>query len=206
MPDPIQLCTGDTLDLDGPIPLEAIEASLHRQPRFAGQTRDFFSVAQHCYHVYALAEDEPPLVRMVALLHDAAEAFMGDLPSPLKRLVPDYVALERKLLDTILRQHVPGYDPTLLDRVHPYDIQARRMEASLLPEPPDWAEPLRVPIPGRPDLAGILGGLKKQVGAWQTGPSRGWCWVLPPGGKKYVDHNPERKSGYLYLPLSEPRV
>lgn len=69
--------------------------------RFGGHCREFYSVAQHCvlasYYVELRWPDDdatPGVVRrdvrlaamQAALLHDAAEAYLGDIPSPLKRL------------------------------------------------------------------------------------------------------------------------
>jgi 5'-deoxynucleotidase YfbR-like HD superfamily hydrolase len=45
-----------------------------------------------------------PDVRMAALLHDAAEAYICDLPSPLKKLLPDYQAIEQRLQEVIYRR------------------------------------------------------------------------------------------------------
>lgn len=51
--------------------------------RFNGQTKTFYSVAQHSVIV---ASHVRPEHRKHALLHDASEAYLTDLPTPLKRL------------------------------------------------------------------------------------------------------------------------
>lgn len=60
-----------------------IAHSLARQCRFAGHTRQHYSVAQHSLLV---AEQLPPGLRLWGLLHDASEAYLTDIPRPLKRL------------------------------------------------------------------------------------------------------------------------
>lgn len=62
-----------------------IARSLSRIPRFLGHSSQFVSVAEHSVVTAQYLEDEghPPRVQMVGLLHDAHEAYIGDLPRPL---------------------------------------------------------------------------------------------------------------------------
>lgn len=61
--------------------LEDVAWALSSMPRFLGHTRDIYSVAQHCCFV---AELVPADLRVGALMHEVEEAYMGDLPGPLK--------------------------------------------------------------------------------------------------------------------------
>lgn len=70
--------------------------ALSRCPRYCGHTNVFYSVAQHC----VLVSEEVArrgggvLDQLIGLLHDAPEAYLADLPSPLKALCPQYKAIE----------------------------------------------------------------------------------------------------------------
>lgn len=63
---------------------EDIAHSLSMVCRFNGHTEEFYSVAQHCIHVAELVPEED---KLVALLHDAAEAYLFDAVSPVKTAI-----------------------------------------------------------------------------------------------------------------------
>ncbi len=67
--------------------------------RFGGACRRFYSVAEHSINVSRLLE--PFGLAREGLLHDAAEAYLGDMPTPLKRLFPEFSKLEDRLMEII---------------------------------------------------------------------------------------------------------
>ena len=64
------------------IRIEDIAHSLSMQCRYTGHVNQFYSVAEHCIRVSELC---PPEWALWGLLHDASEAYLCDLPRPLKR-------------------------------------------------------------------------------------------------------------------------
>jgi hypothetical protein len=79
------------------ISIKDIAFSLSNQCRFNGHV-PFFSVAEHSV---AVASRLPPRLQMAGLLHDAAEAYLSDIPSPIKAHMPEYVAMENKVQDVV---------------------------------------------------------------------------------------------------------
>lgn len=69
--------------------------------RFAAQTSKFYSVAQHSVLVSRLVPRE---FARVGLLHDAPEAYIGDMAKPLKRLLPEYDEVEARIYRAIARK------------------------------------------------------------------------------------------------------
>ena len=62
--------------------------------RYGGHISRFMSVAEHCV---LMSEAVAPENALAALLHDAAEAYLVDVPRPLKNILPDYRATEAKV-------------------------------------------------------------------------------------------------------------
>ena len=68
-----------------------IAASLSNLCRYNGNIPCFYSVAEHSFHCSYLVPEEHALT---ALLHDATEAFVGDMITPIKKWFPEFVAME----------------------------------------------------------------------------------------------------------------
>lgn len=75
-----------------------IVTGLSNACRFAGQCGLFYSVAEHSILVSKAVEWRTGDMELAksALLHDAQEAYMGDLPTPLKNLCPGFKIIEEK--------------------------------------------------------------------------------------------------------------
>jgi 5'-deoxynucleotidase YfbR-like HD superfamily hydrolase len=88
--------SGQQFDLLRPTPAMVrpvdIAHALARLCRFNGHTHQHYSVAQHSLIVASLVPDAHQLV---ALLHDATEAYIGDMTRPLKALMPEYQVIEQ---------------------------------------------------------------------------------------------------------------
>lgn len=69
--------------------------------RYNGHVDRFYSVAEHCVLLsYAVPEADA----LWALLHDATEAYVGDMIRPLKAHMPDYVAAEDRVMGAIVER------------------------------------------------------------------------------------------------------
>lgn len=98
----MQTYTGRVVDLtrfnEEDLCVEDIAHSLSQIIRFTGHAMAPYTVAQHSLLVAELLE---PRHRLWGLLHDASEAYLGDVASPLKSLLPEYKVLEEKFQKVI---------------------------------------------------------------------------------------------------------
>jgi len=100
------------LDIDpGDICIEDIAHALSLKCRYGGHCREFYSVAQHCCLAarYALRY-VPRILPSVALLHDAAEAYLIDMPTPVKSMFHGYVVAERIVQEAIFKKYLPSWE------------------------------------------------------------------------------------------------
>lgn len=100
----IRLRSGRYLDLLDPRPDQFtfldIAGGLAKICRFGGQIDCYYSVAEHSYHCahQAQLDRHSTEVQQAALLHDAAEAFIGDVVKPLKMILGEpYAEIERRM-------------------------------------------------------------------------------------------------------------
>lgn len=91
---------GKTIDYKNPtadqIDIRDIAHNLSQENRFLGKTKKPYSVAQHCVLGSVILEEMgTPELALMFLLHDAAEAYLKDIPTPLKKLLGStYLSIE----------------------------------------------------------------------------------------------------------------
>jgi hypothetical protein len=159
--------------------LEDIAHGLAMKCRFGGQCREFYSVAQHSVFVRgivhtrikrceALAHISGRLRREIechALLHDAAEAYLPDIPRPIKRHIEGFREAESRVKQAVVNAMniawCGGLDTLgeVIRIIKEADDTALATEArDLMAEPPAPWETLPPPLPARivpwkPDVA-----------------------------------------------------
>lgn len=105
--------------------------------RFGGHCCVFYSVAEHCVLMSRQCAD--PYDKLWCLLHDASEAYIGDMVRPLKRMIPQFQDIEHKI-DRIIFQrfglfgNIPTHIKTLDNR-----MLMTEAEVIMLAPPKTWA-------------------------------------------------------------------
>tara|TARA_R110002049_G_scaffold225946_4_gene397902 strand:+ start:2318 stop:2866 length:549 start_codon:yes stop_codon:yes gene_type:complete len=132
----IQLCDKskhDFLNEDGSLNvfqpnIEVIAFALCNVNRFTGHVGQY-SVAQHSIYVYEQAKIAHPSdykLQLSALLHDAPEAYLNDMSSPLKKLIPKYREIEahhHNVIDDFFKINTQD------DRIKEFDLRVLATEA-----------------------------------------------------------------------------
>lgn len=107
--DPLALKVSDVV-------VEDIAHALSMQCRFNGYTKRHYSVAEHSINVaYAVSkqlsvgkhkatDDEARVILRQALMHDATEAYLLDLPKPVKNSMPIYRQVEQAAWEVIAKR------------------------------------------------------------------------------------------------------
>lgn len=113
------------------IQIEDIAHSLALQCRYGGHCKYFYSVAQHSVLVSKQFDAFP--LRLFGLLHDAAEAYLGDMISPMKQLLPQFKIQEESIQSRVLTRFCHRR-PTVteLQRIKEADTKLLLAEARFL--------------------------------------------------------------------------
>lgn len=143
---------GSRVNLRQPDPksilLPDIAYALTHIHRYGGHGHPNYTVADHCVNLAAAL----PSHRLDALLHDAAEAYIGDIPSPLRALLPPIRGIERRLMQAIYQAFGLSLRPNPI--VAAFDTAMLYLEEHLRLAPPGLCLPCPKDI-----------GLSKQVDA-----------------------------------------
>lgn len=133
----MQTYTGLAFDFLSPDPdkivIEDIAHALSLLCRYGGHTRRFYSVAEHSIFVSQLNH-----YRLEGLLHDATEAYLGDMIYPLKAALPAYKELEHNLMGVIAEKFNLTYPfPEIISIVDKRMLGTER-EQAMLPCEKEW--------------------------------------------------------------------
>lgn len=118
--------------------IEDIAAAISKQCRFNGHCKSFYSVGQHCIYGSELAfKYYDREVAKEFLLHDATEAFVGDLVRPVKVHLPEFETIEQRFWKAIATRFNL---PLLMSEECKYidDVMVTWEKRDLLPNSEDW--------------------------------------------------------------------
>ncbi len=138
--------TGRTFHLLDPQPDDIsiidISHALSNICRYTGHAPFFYSVAQHSLLMAQYLDNHAAGIEIVraALLHDAAEAYVGDMSTPLKNLFPEYQAVEWCIQRAIMCKFGVTLAPEISCAVREIDQAMLRAEALRLGMlTPEWS-------------------------------------------------------------------
>lgn len=120
------------------IDIRDIAHALSLNCRWGGHVRRFYSVAQHSLFC---AEHVQGKYKKAALLHDATEAYMIDLPRPIKLGLPEYKTIEKKLMKIIAKRfRIPYPFPDIIKRIDKKSLEIEwwYLRANKTGEYADW--------------------------------------------------------------------
>jgi len=130
----IRTHTGRAVDLVHPSPsmffVDDIARGLSMLCRYVGQVSQFYSVAEHSFWVSMQCGDSPQ-TQLWGLLHDASEAYLGDMSAPVKGLpeLAPFRLLERRVSAAILTQFgLPLEAPTIVKKIDQFIRVNEQME------------------------------------------------------------------------------
>lgn len=133
MDDGIALLSGAMFNYNKPeesdVTIEDIASAVSNVCRFSGHLPRFYSVAQHLVNTSRIVS---PDLAFTALMHDTAEAFTNDLPTPLKWALPIFKELEVRIESAMSNKF--GFQYPYPDAVKLADTQMLLLEKNYVKE------------------------------------------------------------------------
>jgi uncharacterized protein len=113
-----------------------IANALSKSCRYVGHVSDFYSVAEHCCHLYDFYWDRRTQLdhedghgvdygvrARTVLMHDASEAYLADIARPVKKILPDYQALEAKIEGMLAQK---------FNLIYPFPVWLKELDTRIL--------------------------------------------------------------------------
>jgi hypothetical protein len=105
--------------------IKDIAHALSMNCRYVGHCRNFYSVAEHSWQMARMLSDCSVEIQLAALLHDASEAYITDVASPVKQHLPDYQKMEDNIQIALFEKYGLEYP------LHPAVKHADRVMLSI---------------------------------------------------------------------------
>lgn len=135
----------------GDLDIRDIAHALSLQCRYGGHTSRHYSIAEHSLLVLGLhaavptvSDVQDPREALTALLHDASEAYLIDIPQPIKPHLTNYKQIEERLMAEIASRWDFPWPPPPWVKVADAMALAIEKHALFCIEPAPWKE---MPVP-----------------------------------------------------------
>lgn len=146
---------GDFFDFENPqdykYDITTIAHALSNICRYTGHCNRFYSVAEHSVIVSYLVSPE---LALDGLLHDASEAFCGDVASPLKAMLPRYKEIEHAVQQSIAKYY--GLSWPMSAAIHKADKELYKAERLALTNVDDNIWHTEIEARGGERIKGLL--------------------------------------------------
>ncbi|HUX55590.1 MAG TPA: hypothetical protein VMV77_01355 [Bacteroidales bacterium] len=100
--------------------------------RYAGQIPRYYSVAEHVVLGLNYLQSGDLNTRRAWFLHDASEAYLADVPGPVKEMLPEYQRIESLVMSVIFNKYGVNYDEAIHKTIRFLDRMMLRNEAEVM--------------------------------------------------------------------------
>lgn len=114
-----------------------------RNARYSSQSIGVETVAEHCVLMWQVAKTRgcDARARRAVLMHDASEAFLVDVPRPIKRDLANYVEIEDVIMRAIAARFDFDWPPPAIVKELDSAIIGDERDQIMAPPPRPWRQP-----------------------------------------------------------------